>query len=164
MALEIERVYLLSGPPPAMPAGEVWRIEQGYLQPDAAAPLSEGRLRRTVHADGRVQHFHTIKRGVGRVREEVETEITREAFEAAWPRTQGRRLSKRRTRVPHGDLVWEVDEFDAPRVVLAECELPHADAAVQPPDWLASVLVREVTDEPEYRNFELARRASLGIG
>ena len=50
MAAEIERVFLLRAVPDPLPAGEVWRIEQGYLPPaDGADPTQlEGRLRRVL--------------------------------------------------------------------------------------------------------------------
>ena len=163
MAAEIERVFLLRAMPPAMPAGEVWQIDQGYLPPlDGADPTQlEGRLRRITHPDGSVEHIHTIKRGLGLVREETERTIDAACFEREWPRTAGRRLRKVRTRITVGDRVWEVDRFLDIPVVLAECELPSADAHLDIPAWLAPVIEREVTEEPAFRNSELARRAGL---
>lgn len=167
MPAEIERVFLLSAMPAPMPAGEAWRIEQGYL-PSArhggtAAPegILEGRLRRIERPDGRVEFVHTVKRGVGLVREEVERAMDAAEFAREWPRTAGARLRKERHRVPHGDRTWEVDRFVDLPLVLAECELPSADAPLTVPPWLAPFVVREVTEEPEYRNFALARQAGL---
>lgn len=159
MAVEIERVFLLSAIPPAMPAGEAWRIEQGYLPAagESGPGGLEGRLRRIEQADGCVRYVHTLKRGFGLVREEVEREIDRATFEREWPRTAGRRLRKERTRVPEAGLVWEVDRFLDLPVILAECELPSVDAQLGIPAWLAPVVVREVTDDPAYRNSALAR-------
>jgi CYTH domain-containing protein len=164
MATEIERVFLLRGVPAALPAGEVWRIEQGYLAPDPGEPLAEGRLRRITHADGRVECAHTVKRGAGLVREETEVPITEEAFARAWPRTEGRRLSKRRTRVREGALTWEVDVFAGLPLVLAECEIPTADTPLSMPAWLLPEVVREVTHEPAFRNYEIARRTAAAHG
>jgi len=166
VAAEIERVFLLRGHPEPMPSGETWRIEQGYLPPAADAGsgddgMLEGRLRRIERPDGSVRHVHTVKRGFGLVREEIEREIDADAFAREWPRTEGRRLSKVRTRVRAGDRTWEVDRFLDLPVVLAECELPSADAPLEVPPWLAPFVEREVTEEPAFRNFELARRAGL---
>jgi CYTH domain-containing protein len=36
-------------------------------------------------------------------------------------------------------------------------ELPAADSPVEPPEWLAPYIDREVTDEVEYTNLRLAR-------
>jgi CYTH domain-containing protein len=66
--------------------------------------------------------------------------------------------------VRDGDRVWEVDRFLGLPVVLAECELPSADAPLSVPPWLAPWIDREVTEEPAYRNYELARRAGLAGG
>jgi hypothetical protein len=60
-----------------------------------------------------------------------------------------------------GDRTWEIDRFDGLPVVLAECELPSVDAPLEIPAWLAPWIEREVTEEPAFRNFELARRAGL---
>ena len=121
----------------------------------------EGRLRRIVHPDGREEFVHTVKRGLGLVREETERTIDRDTFEREWPRTAGRRLRKVRTRVAVGDRTWEVDRFIDLPVVLAECELPAPDSPLAIPAWLAGSVVREVTEEPAFRNSELARRAGL---
>jgi CYTH domain-containing protein len=172
MPAEIERVFLLRALPHPMPAGETWLIEQGYLPPvrhggpDApagapAAALAEGRLRRIERADGSVELVHTVKRGAGRVREEIERPMDAAEFAREWPRTEGARLRKERIRIGHGGLVWEVDRFLDIPVVLAECEIPSVDTPLEIPPWLAPFVEREVTDEPAFRNFELARRAGL---
>ena len=159
MPAEIERVFLLRGVPDAMPTGVALRIEQGYLPASDGGP--EGRVRRITHPDGRVEHVHTVKRGTGLVREETERAMTAEEFAREWPRTAGRRLAKVRTKVRDGDRTWEVDRFDGLPLVLAECELPAPDAPLVIPPWLASWIDREVTEEPAFRNYELARRAAL---
>ena len=178
MAAEIERVYLLRALPTPLPHGEVWRIDQGYLplqsqvidgnSHGSGAPIPphqlEGRLRRITHSDGSVDHIHTIKSGVGLVRQETERSIDAETFAREWPRTVGRRLEKLRTRITIGDRLWEIDQFTHIPVVLAECELPSIDTPLDIPDWLAPFIVREVTEEPAFRNAELALRSGLLTG
>ena len=163
MGVEIERVFLLRAVPDPMPAGEVWRIEQGYLPPSDGtdARLLDGRLRRIEHPDGRIEFVHTVKSGLGLVREEFERSIDAATFARDWPRTEGMRLRKVRTRIAEGDRTWEVDRFLDLPVALAECELPAVDAPLAIPAWLAPFIVREVTDEPAFRNSALARRAGL---
>lgn len=161
--LEIERVFLLARMPDLPPDAQVdvVRIEQGYLPDDEARrgpDLPEGRLRRTTRADGRVRCFHTVKKGAGLVRTEEERELTLDEFERLWPATAGRRLSKTRHAVRVGDLTWEVDRFDGLDLVLAEVELPDPSHPARLPPWLAPHVVREVTEEPEYRNYALALR------
>ena len=109
-----------------------------------------------MRADGSVVCTHTIKRGEGLVREETQHEITEAEFEADWPRTVDRRLLKTRHSVIEGDLTWEIDEYDELDLVLAEVELTSPDQASPIPEWLAEYVVREVTDEPAYCNYEIA--------
>jgi CYTH domain-containing protein len=169
-ALEIERKYLLDRLPILPPGTEVIEIEQGYFCKGGSSvcPVEQdvlgGRIRRAIHADGTVRCTHTIKRGSGLVRTEIEQPITVGRFEQQWPLTEGRRLTKTRYRVPHAGFVWEVDVFRGLPVVLAEVELPNIDAAPPVPPWLAPHLVREVTDDPAFRNYALALRAAREHG
>lgn len=157
--LEIERTYLLSAMPTLPDDAEVWRIEQGYLA-GGANGMNEGRLRRITRPDGGVQCFFTLKRGEGLVRTEEERVISEAAFEERWPQTAGQRLRKTRHRVQHEGFTWEVDRFDDVDLVLAEVELPDAAAVAPVPPWLGPFIVREVTEEPAFRNYRLA----LAIG
>ncbi len=152
--LEIERTYLLRGLPPLPEGATSVCIEQGYL-PDRNA-LPEGRLRRTTHQDGRIEHTHTIKHGSGLIRAETERAISAEEFASRWPETIGQRLSKTRFFVRDSGFVWEIDQFDDLDLTLAEVELHEASTTVQPPEWLAPYIVREVTEEKQFQNYELA--------
>ncbi len=161
-ALEIERTYLLERLPDFPPDVLVYRLEQGYLPDPSNADQDnpvEGRLRRTVKADGSVIYTHTIKRGMGFIRQETERTISQQEFDHLWPRTAGRRLSKTRYFVTVGEHLWAIDDFDDLDVVMAEVELPSPQTAVTLPDWLTACLVRDVTEEPEYRSYSLAVRA-----
>ena len=160
--LEIERTYLLDRLPDFPPDVLASRLEQGYLPDPSNADEDnpvEGRLRRTVKADGSVIYTHTLKRGMGLVRQETERTISQQEFDTLWPRTTGRRLSKTRYFVTVGEHLWAIDDFDNMDIVLAEIELPTPETKVTLPDWLTAVLVREVTEEPEYRSYSLAVRA-----
>lgn len=152
---EIERKYLLTGMPvlPSRDAGVVAEdLEQGYLP---GAQILE-RLR-AVTRDGATRWYRTVKAGVGIVRRELEDEIDHAVFETVWPLTHGRRLRKRRFTVPDDTGTWQIDEFLDRDLVLAEIELDAADAVVTIPDWLAPVVDRDVTGEPEFLNASLAR-------
>ena len=160
MAQEIERVYLLTSLPELPPQAAAWRIEQGYL-PDPPAgsqpgTFYEGRLRRKVSPEGKEAFVHTVKSGKGLVREETERDLEASEFAAQWPQTEGRRICKTRYKVAEGGLVWEIDAFDELPLVMAEVELESADQAVELPAWLAPHVVRELTEDPRYRNFALA--------
>ena len=153
MSVEIERKYLLRGMP-AMPAVEdVLEVDQGYIP---GVNVRE-RVRRQTSRSGVTRYFRTMKMGVGVVRTELEDETDERTFSAMWPLTEGRRVRKRRHLVRHGDDVWEIDEFLDLPLVMAELELDRADATITMPDWLRAVLVREVTDDPNYTNRSLAR-------
>jgi CHAD domain-containing protein/CYTH domain-containing protein len=150
--VEIERKYLLSALPERVRDTDAVDIEQGYLP----GQVIQERLRR-VRGRGGVRCFRTVKLGAGVARQEFEEDATEELFEAFWPHTEGRRLTKRRYRVVEGDLTWEVDEFTDRDLVLAEVELDAEHHHPELPAWLAPLVVREVTDDPAYVNINLAR-------
>jgi CHAD domain-containing protein/CYTH domain-containing protein len=150
--VEIERKFLLSALPAIALSSPSEEIEQGWLP---GKELVE-RIRhvRTVEGDS---WFRTVKSGRGLQRIELEEAMTRELFEALWPHTEGRRVSKRRYLVQDGAATWQIDQFLDRELVLAEIELQSIDEHVAMPDWLTAVLIREVTQEPWYVNRELAR-------
>lgn len=172
---EIERKYLLDRLPDLPRTAEAYRIEQGYLPPDTPG---EGRVRRMIDSAGGVVCTHTIKSGHGVRRTEVERTISPDAFERAWAESAGSRLLKTRYRVPVAgegfaagagiagapspSLVWEIDVFAGLDLVLAELEIPYVEFEVVFPPWLAPHVVREVTDEPAFRNFAIAGRPPPG--
>ncbi len=149
---EIERKYLLSGLPAAVVGARRLEVDQGYLP---GTRIRE-RIRRTVEGSA-VRYYRTIKMGAGLERIEIEEETTRVFFDTVWPLTLGKRVRKRRYLMPVADGVWEVDEFLDRDLVLAELELEHVNQHVELPDFIESVLVREVTAEKSYANFRLAR-------
>ena len=93
------------------------------------------------------------------VRDEAEREITPAEFAAAWPRTCGARIEKHRYEVTEGVRLWVVDAFNDRDLVLAEVEMPEPDPSPEIPAWLAPFVERDVTDDPAFRNFALARRS-----
>jgi CHAD domain-containing protein/CYTH domain-containing protein len=151
--IEIERKYLLAALPSPLPeGGEAWEIEQGYLPGERLVE----RLRHVRSPEGE-RWYRTVKSGTGVSRIELEEATTREVFEAMWPLTLGKRVTKRRHRIPVGPLLWELDEFTDRDLVLAEVELRQSDQAVEIPPWLAPLVIRDVTGEAEYVNANLAR-------
>jgi CHAD domain-containing protein/CYTH domain-containing protein len=151
--LEIERKFLLRRMPNLDGAmAEVWEIDQGWLPGERLAE----RLRRVRSQEG-VKYYRTVKLGAGASRFELEEETTEAVFCKLWSLTRGKRVRKLRYRVQEGGLTWEIDRFRGRRLVLAEVELPTEDAKVDPPAWLRRLIVRDVTDEPDYVNINLAR-------
>ena len=147
--MEVERKYFLSALPPREILGRGVEIRQGYV--DAADP--EIRLRQKGHA-----FFLTIKSGAGLRRQECEVQIPAATFEKLWPLTEGARVVKTRYTVQHDDARWEIDEFGGTLtgLYLAEVELASESETVTPPAFLS--IVRNVTDDPRYKNKSLATR------
>jgi CYTH domain-containing protein len=158
--LEIERVYLLRQLPELPDGARAYRIEQGYLPEHGVddPDHTEGRLRLKVGPDGAVKRIHTIKKGEGLVRTEVERDLDEAEFDRLWPETEGQRILKTRYAVAEGELTWEVDAFDGIDLVMAEVELPSTEAQAPLPAWLAPHVVRELTEDARYRNHALATR------
>jgi len=153
MHIEIERKYLLKGPPKLPKPTATLEIDQGYIPGEK---LIE-RVRRQRDAKGGTRYFRTVKAGSGVSRTELEDETDAKTFNHLWQLTEGRRLKKRRYVVLDGDDMWEIDEFTDRPLWLAELELDDAERQVKIPEWLKPVLVRDVTDELEYSNQSLAR-------
>ncbi len=159
--IENERKYLLSGVPPRAAEVSPVHIAQGWLPGERVRE----RIRRVSGVEGD-RYWRGIKQGAGPQRLESEEEIGREVFEAFWPLTEGRRLDKRRHRVNDGHLTWEIDDFEGRDLVVAEVELPAQDVEAAFPDWLRPFVVRDVTEEPAYLNYNLAleRAPSPAVG
>ncbi len=151
-AEEIERKYLLSSLPPRAAQEKPLEIVQGYLPGERI----QERLRRVTNGT-EARFYRTIKTGSGLVRAETEEGTTEKVFDAMWPLTEGKRVTKRRHQVPDGGLVWEIDLFMDRELVLAEVELPSPEAEARLPEWLEPYVVRDVTDEAEFVNINLAR-------
>lgn len=148
--VEIERKFLVAELPEGYASAPSARLRQGYL---LVAPEGSARLR---DADGMCTL--TVKSGSGLVRAEHEIAISPAQLETLWPATEGRRLEKRRYRMPAGDFAFEIDVFegDLSGLVMVEVEfLDEAEAAgFSPPAWFGV----EVTDDPAYTNASLATR------
>jgi adenylate cyclase len=151
--MEIERKFLVAADQ-MPPLGQGRLIEQGYLvfQNPPEVPV-ELRLRRVEEADC----FLTVKSGSAPARVEVELPIAPDQFAELWPLTEGRRVFKRRSRVPlAGGLTAELDIYEGVRsgLQVVEVEFSSESQANEfiPPPWFA----REVTGDPRYTNAELA--------
>jgi CYTH domain-containing protein len=146
MAVEIERKYLTSS--------EEWRglaegldYRQGYL-----STTKERTVRvRTIGEQG----FLTIKGiTIGATRAEYEYEIpVADAHEMLDELCLRPLIEKRRFRIPHGGLMWELDEFFGENhgLILAEVELESEGQEIELPRWIG----REVTGDPRYFNANL---------
>lgn len=146
---EIERKFLVARLPPDLDAHPSETIAQGYLAIDGRA---EVRVRRR---GGRTAL--TVESGAGRVRVEEEMEIDERRFDALWPLTEGRRLTKTRHQIPAGPgLTFELDVYAGALEGLVTVEVEFASEAdgdaFEPPAWVG----REVTGDRRYANQALA--------
>ena len=149
MSSEIERKFLLPVAPASLSEAKAVRIEQGYL---AIEEEVEVRLRRTEE-----KCLLTAKRGHGEVREEIEISLDREQFDALWPLTESRQLTKTRHLIPIDDgLTAEVDVFEGELegLVIGEIEFDSEEQSrgFEPPAWIGA----EVTGDERYAGQSLA--------
>lgn len=148
MAIEIERKFRVAGT--AFLAGRTGRrLVQAYLADDGVASVR-------VRLDGEAATL-TVKAG--------RDALARLEFEYAIPPADARELLEKVCRGPRIDKTrydvdvdgshWEVDVFhgDNDGLVVAEIELPAADAPFARPGWLGE----EVTGDARYLNVNLAR-------
>lgn len=147
MATEIERKFLVRGELWRRDAAPGVRYRQGYLSIDPARAVRV----RLAGADA----FLTIKGPpAGIARTEFEYPVPPADAEFMLERLCiSPLIEKWRFRVPFGGRIWEVDEFEGENegLLLAEVELPAADARVAVPPWAG----REVSDDPRYFNVNL---------
>lgn len=148
MGIEIERKFLVTGTA-FLATHHGRRLVQGYLADD-------GQLSVRVRIAGD-QAFLTVKAG--------RDALARTEFEYPLPLTDAQAMIDGLCRRPLIDKTrydievdgshWEVDVFHGENdgLVVAEIELPAADAPFSRPAWLG----KEVTTDPRYLNVNLAR-------
>ncbi len=146
---EIERKFLLKRLPAGLKKFPHDTIAQGYLA------VARGGIQVRLRKKGAVRSL-TFKRGTKGAREEREIRLSAEQFDALWPATTGRRLSKVRYEVPWKNHTIEIDIYRGRHrgLVVAEVEFDNQKscAAFERPDWLG----RDVTSMPKYSNVALA--------
>ena len=155
--VEIERKFLLPGPPPAdvLDSATAYAIDQTYLKATSGAR----RVRRRVGPDGE-RFWLTEKHKLGGItRSEDERELSAEEYRSLLEEADPRSGTIRKTRhvVEHGEQELEVDVFDAPPgLVLLEVELDSEDDLVELPPWAAGAV--DVSHDGAYANAAIARR------
>lgn len=150
---EIERKFLILRPDECMLSKfEFSSIEQTYLLP-------KGRVRART-ADGNTVYTHTVKTSVTDItRIENEREVTAEEYNELLKSADPQRISVKKTRyiIPSGGLDFELDDFGAEYIhALLEIELESEEQAFTLPDFIT--VIREVTEEKEYRNSVIAKK------
>lgn len=152
MGVEIERKFLIGDLPELVGSGD--QIRQGYL------PLAETGAVVRVRKRG-TRRYLTVKSGRGLERNEYEEPITVQMFDALWPLTEGRRITKVRHQIEVTGATVEVDVFSGHLngLMLAEVEFTDLESARRfvPPPWVG----KEVTDDPAYTNRALSTSGNV---
>lgn len=146
MGLEIERKFLV--------ISDVWRVGavgeeycQGYL---SQYPNPTIRVRTQEK-----KAFITIKgKTTGITRAEFEYEIPFSEAQELFKLCLSPLVTKRRYKILHEGMTWEIDEFhgDNEGLIIAEIELDKEDESIKLPLWIG----QEVTNDPRYANSSLA--------
>jgi CYTH domain-containing protein len=146
---EIERKFLLKRLPDGLTSYPHEEIAQGYLA------VERGGVQVRLRKKGNVRSL-TYKRGNKSSREEREVRLSAEQFDALWPATAGRRLTKIRYDVPWESHTIEVDVYTGRHdgVVVAEVEFDDLKTCREfvPPPWFGE----DVTGKSRYSNVMMA--------
>ena len=128
---EIERKFVVKRPPLELGDLPHDEITQGYLA------IESGGVQVRLRKKGNVRSL-TYKRNLKSGREEREIRISAEQFEALWPATTGRRLTKVRYEMQWKGHTIEIDVYTGRHDGLVVAEVEFADekscAAFKPPD------------------------------
>ena len=153
MGIEIERKFLLRDDSWRAQVERSEHLAQGYLV--GAAALAAGLARASVRVrragDGAWLNIKAARSGIERA--EYDYAIPPDDADALLATLCDGVLSKRRHHVRVGGALFEIDEFlgDNAGLVVAEVELPRADAPFPRPPWLG----REVSALVRYYNVNL---------
>ena len=147
-AREIERKFLLKRLPDEL---TTFPTTKSHKDTWALKKRRSGRLRQKgVHS------FDHIQKRQRRTREEREIRLSAEQFDALWPATAGRRLTKIRYEVPWKEHTIEIDIYRGRHDGLVVAEVEFADekscADFEPPDWMGE----DVSGKSRYSNVALA--------
>lgn len=153
---EIERKYLILRPDLLNLSAlcRVQEISQTYL----AAQEGAVRIRRTQER-GKVTYTETAKRTLSSIRRiEIERELTEEEYTRRLSNRDPRRQTIQKTRycLPYGGHTFEIDIYPFwSRQAVMEVELQEEKEAFALPPFIR--ILREVTTDPQYSNYALAR-------
>lgn len=148
MAKEIERKFLVK-PGAWTPQGEGTHFKQGYLNSQ-----KERVVRVRIEGTSAKLTIKGLTRGVSRSEFEYALPLE-DAVVLLDEICEQPLIDKHRHVERHGGHTWEIDVFhgDNEGLVVAELELPSADAAVELPPWAGE----EVSSDPRYFNSNLLK-------
>lgn len=153
MGIEIERKFLLRDDSWRAQVERSERIAQGYLVGAAALAAGHARASVRVRRTGSEAWLNIKAARLGVERAEYDYAIPPDDADALLATLCDGVLSKWRHHVTVDGTLFEIDEFlgDNAGLVVAEVELPHADAPFPRPSWLG----REVSTLGRYYNVNL---------
>jgi adenylate cyclase len=135
------------------------RIDQGYFAKDDFQEVIQalGLEIPFVPKELRLRSYQgewllTAKGEGGLVRNELEVVVKKTFFDQWWPRTEGRRICKIRWQTMLGEHRLEIDDYQDRDLLTAEIELASVDDLQSLPS-----IGKDVTDDPHYKNKNLAR-------
>ena len=139
--MEIERKFLIKELPDLSKYDYV-DIEQGYL---CTHPV--------VRIRKKNDKFILTYKGSGLMaREELEAELTEDAYKHLRDKIDGHPITKRRYLIPFEPYTIELDVFEGHKsgLIMAEVEFPSIDEANNfvPPEWFGE----DVTNDKKYHN------------
>ncbi|MBR5637819.1 MAG: CYTH domain-containing protein [Pseudobutyrivibrio sp.] len=139
--MEIERKFLIKELPD-LSKYEYVDIEQGYL---CTHPVVRIRKKND-------KYILTYKGSGLMAREEIEAELTKEAYEHLREKIDGHTITKRRYLIPFEPYTIELDVFEGHKsgLIMAEVEFPSIDEANNfvSPEWFGE----DVTNDKKYHN------------
>ncbi len=139
--MEIERKFLIKELPDLSKYDYV-DIEQGYL---CTHPVVRIRKKND-------RYILTYKGSGLMAREEIEAELTKEAYEHLREKIDGHPITKRRYLIPFEPYTIELDVFEGHKsgLIMAEVEFPTIEEANNfvPPEWFGE----DVTNDKNYHN------------
>jgi len=156
MGIEIEKKFLVINDSWRSHVYKTTRMAQGYLNDMKAMRDGTQKASVRVRIAGNQAFLNMKSRELGHTRQEFDYEIPLADAEALLKLCVGGLIDKHRNYIKQEEFIWEVDEFlgDNQGLVVAEIELPDADAVFTRPRWCGV----EVTDKIRYYNLSLAER------
>lgn len=147
--IEIERKYLVNSNDFKKHSTAKYHMVQGFL---SSHPERTVRIR--VKEEQGLLTVKGLTSEDGTTRFEWETELTLNEAKSLLLMCEEGIIEKYRYEIPHGALLFEVDEFLGANqgLVIAEVELASADQFVDRPNWLGN----EVTGDIRYYNSQLS--------
>lgn len=149
---EIERRFLLKRIPCLHEQKGFLRISQYYT--DSEAGVYRNRVTWNPQ-ELKWSYERIIKTRISEgVNQEEHFPITEEEFYAN--KADKKSIIKLRHLFEHEGLKFEVDEFYNVKLIICEVELSSIDTPIIFPDYIKSEIIKEITSETEFSNYNLA--------